>query len=326
MCPTLPRFGGTRYRPLRPIPDPAFGDVPAPGVGDGRVLAFLIVRDSVLKLADGRDLALVELGAGSDPPVMYFHGVPTSRLDLVSRESEIRAARARVIAVDRPGFGGSSPQPWRHLNDWARDVDALADHLALDRFAVLGLSAGGAFATASATLLPNRVGALGLVAAVSDPAWEGSRARETSEEEALYATDDEDAVRAWHEERFGADGSGYLAGATELPAPDAAVFDDPVHGPALLGSVSESFRQGVGGMAQDRLVRSRPWTFDPASVDVPTAILHGEQDTVVTIENGEHNMTLLPTARLTRFPEHGHISIMSEIPKLAGDLATALGS
>ena len=60
----------------------------------------MIVRDSVLTLADGRNLALLELGAVSDPPVLYFHGVPTSRLDLVSRESEIRAARARAICAN----------------------------------------------------------------------------------------------------------------------------------------------------------------------------------------------------------------------------------
>ena len=73
------------------------------------------------------------------------------------------AAGARLIAADRPGMGGSSPQPGRRIGDWPLDLAALADHLRLARFHVLGLSGGAPFAMACAVALSERILGLGLV-------------------------------------------------------------------------------------------------------------------------------------------------------------------
>ena len=70
---------------------------------------------------------------------------------------------AGLVAVDRPGVGQSDPLPGRRLLAWPDDVALLADGLGLDRFAVLGHSGGGPFATACAHALPERVTALGVV-------------------------------------------------------------------------------------------------------------------------------------------------------------------
>ena len=76
----------------------------------------------------------------------------------------------------------------------------------------------------------------------------------------------------------------------------------------------------MAGFALDRLVRSRPWAFDAGSIDVPCELVHGEQDTVVPIAHGEHNHELIPNSTLTRFAAHGHLSILTETPKLAARL------
>ena len=62
-----------------------------------------------------------------------------------------------VVAIDRPGFGGSTFVRGRTLLDWPRDVEALADRLGLDRFAVAGYSSGGKYSIACAAALPERV-------------------------------------------------------------------------------------------------------------------------------------------------------------------------
>src|SRR5438132_13833586 len=62
----------------------------------------------------------------------------------------------RLIAADRPGMGGSDHQPGRTVLDWPADVRVLADHLGLDRFAVLGYSGGVPFAAATAYRLADR--------------------------------------------------------------------------------------------------------------------------------------------------------------------------
>jgi pimeloyl-ACP methyl ester carboxylesterase len=81
-------------------------------------------------------------------------------------DAPARAARARALALDRPGIGRSTPHPGRRLLDWPCDVAAFADAFGLERFAVLGWSGGGPYAIACAHVLGQRVSATGLAAGV----------------------------------------------------------------------------------------------------------------------------------------------------------------
>src|SRR5690242_10978716 len=125
------------------------------------------MRDShVTVLPDGRDLGWMELGTSSGSPVFAFHGTPGSRLQFEIDDAPIRAAGLRLICPDRPGYGLSTFQPGRRLTDWPADVAYLADHLDIDRFAVLGTSGGGPHAAVCAALLGNRVTAAAIVSGV----------------------------------------------------------------------------------------------------------------------------------------------------------------
>jgi Alpha/beta hydrolase family len=101
--------------------------------------------DHQLRLATGRLLAYDEHGAADGTPIFYFHGSPSTRLEwhLFGSETLARKLSVRVIVPDRPGLGRSDFQPSRRISDWPADVIALADHLALIRFAVLGYSGRG---------------------------------------------------------------------------------------------------------------------------------------------------------------------------------------
>jgi pimeloyl-ACP methyl ester carboxylesterase len=95
------------------------------------------MRDAEMTLPDGRTLACTDLGDSRGATVMYFHGAPTSRLDLVGFEDLFTERGLRVVSADRPGYGRSSPQPGRTMRDWPADVAALADHLDIDEFIVV---------------------------------------------------------------------------------------------------------------------------------------------------------------------------------------------
>ena len=69
--------------------------------------------DTTMTLPDGRSLAYTDCGAPDGPLVVYFHGAPTSRLDLIGLEESFSALGVRVVSPDRPGYGRSSPQPGR---------------------------------------------------------------------------------------------------------------------------------------------------------------------------------------------------------------------
>jgi pimeloyl-ACP methyl ester carboxylesterase len=65
-------------------------------------------------------------------------------------DAAVASLGIQYLVVDRPGFGGSDPHPGRTVTDFADDVEQLADALGLDRFAVVGVSAGAPYAPACA--------------------------------------------------------------------------------------------------------------------------------------------------------------------------------
>jgi pimeloyl-ACP methyl ester carboxylesterase len=264
------------------------------------------MRDTTATLPDGRTLAYTDIGAADAPVVVYCHGAPTSRLDLIGLEDPLAGLRVRVVSPDRPGYGGSSPQPGRTLAGWPGDVAALADHLGVERFAVIGYSSGGPYALVCAALLGDRVAAAGVVAGVTDMGWETAWDDFDPAEAELMRVGDLEAAVAWCEERYGADGRGYLGGEVLPPM------------------MREAFRQGVAGYAHDATLQARAWTFDPGAIGVPVSVLHGQADEIVPVAHARHTADVVPTASLRIWPEHGHLTIASEIPSLAATLVSGL--
>jgi pimeloyl-ACP methyl ester carboxylesterase len=70
---------------------------------------------------------------------------------------EYERCGVRVITYDRPGYGRSTRLKGRSVADAAGDVVAIADHLGLDQFGVIGVSGGGPHTLAVAAKAPERV-------------------------------------------------------------------------------------------------------------------------------------------------------------------------
>ncbi len=223
--------------------------------------------------------------------------------------------------MDRPGFGGSSSRPGRRLEDAPGDALALADHLGIDRFAIVGYSSGAPNAVATAAAAGDRATALALVAGVTDLEWEPAWAGyvRPAEVELLRLENAAEAV-AWCEAHYGADGSGLFAEMSDLGAPDTEALTDEAFVVGLMGTMAEAFRQGVIGYAEDTVAEGKPWRFDPGAVTARTSVHHGEQDRIVPIEHGRHNAQLIPGASFTAWPQHGHLSVRREVPAIVAEL------
>ena len=92
---------------------------------------------------------------------MYFHGTPSSRLDLCFGEQLAAECGVRLVSFDRPGYGGSTPAPFG-LASIAADAHAVADELGIAGFATLGQSGGGPGALAAAAVPGGRVTRVGI--------------------------------------------------------------------------------------------------------------------------------------------------------------------
>jgi pimeloyl-ACP methyl ester carboxylesterase len=113
-----------------------------------------------LESDDGRALAWRELGSG--PPLLLHCGGPGFSSLYFGELPELAAERTLVL-LDPRGTGDSSrpsdPSAY-DLEDYVADVDALREHLGLDRVDLLGHSHGGFVAIAWAGAHPDRVGRL----------------------------------------------------------------------------------------------------------------------------------------------------------------------
>lgn len=147
-------------------------------------------------------------------PASFSTARPSAACSLLPHEGQFAALGLRAVSPDRPGYGRSSPPPGRSLADWPADV-AHSPIDSIGRFIVAAHSS----AVVCAALLPERVMGGIVVAGVTDmswpPAWDGYLESEIQ----LMRLPDENAALAWRVNRWGADGSGFLAEPFDLTEP-----------------------------------------------------------------------------------------------------------
>ncbi|MEC3955276.1 alpha/beta hydrolase [Nocardia sp. CDC153] len=106
--------------------------------------------------------------------VVLLHGQPGDRTDWDAVIDRLPGSVA-AVALDRPGYG-DNPDPAGSIEDNARWLLGELDRAGLESAVLTGHSYGGAVALAAATLAPERVRGLVLVASVGPgclTAWDG---------------------------------------------------------------------------------------------------------------------------------------------------------
>ena len=277
--------------------------------------------DETMTLADGRTLAYCEWGDPTGHPVVLMHGAPGSRL-LCPDEDATVAAGVRLLTADRPGYGGSDPRPDPTLLGWADDVQALADRLDLERFAVIGFSAGGGYALACAARMPERISAVGL-ACCEGPydqvpgAWEedltpeGRRLFERIRRDPIAAHGAVAEYVGWYEDPD-------TIWEWEPPAVDVPILARPDVRDALTRMFREGARQGVGGLVADWIAQCLPWGFALADLKLPAWVWQGELDHLVRPAQAHYLSAVLPNATLVLYPQDGHLLLLQHWEELLG--------
>jgi pimeloyl-ACP methyl ester carboxylesterase len=244
---------------------------------------------------------------------------------------ETRLRNVRLLSVDRPGYGGSTPVAgqWATVASAADDIAAVLDSLGVERVGVAGWSAGGRVALALAARRPDlvdRLAVLGTPAPDAEIPWIAREQREELERLRGLAPDE---VHAALSERL-----------------DSLVPDDP-HAPERLwllgtGSADEhalrtdgvagrltemlraAFVQGARGLAADIAGYSlQPWGFEPEEVQAETLLLYGSQDALADPRHGHWWQSRLPNARLHIAPGAGHLLVVPMWARVLSHLAPA---
>jgi pimeloyl-ACP methyl ester carboxylesterase len=261
---------------------------------------------------DGRTVATREAGDPQGPAVVLCHPAPGSRL-LDPDPAATAAAGIRLVTLDRPGYGGSTPVPAADVPTipaFAGDVLAVLDDLAIGQAALVGWSAGGRVALAAAASAPDRVRAVAVVATPAphdDVPWipdeylaqieqlrpdPGSATGILAQALAPTAADPAAAV-------------GQLAGG---PADEAALAADPARRSRLVAMLAEAFAQGAAGVAADIVSYTvADWGFDPSAVTAPTTAVYGDADAAIPPAHGQWYVDRVPHAELRIVAGAGHL-------------------
>jgi pimeloyl-ACP methyl ester carboxylesterase len=228
----------------------------------------------------------------------------------------------RLISFDRPGYGGSDRQPGRRVAHAARDVEAIADHLGLGTFAVVGRSGGGPHALACAALLPERVTRAGVLVSLAPWAAEGldwfagmaeSNVREftaaASEPELLTAT------LAQVADEIKADPVSHVSTlAPEMPESDRRVVADTGIRRLLAKNFAEALRESAAGWIDDNLAFCTPWGFELSDIRVPVLLWHGENDVFSPAAHARWLAGRIPGAELWIGSDAAHFAALEVVP------------
>ncbi|MGH2868483.1 MAG: alpha/beta fold hydrolase [Solirubrobacteraceae bacterium] len=273
-----------------------------------------VAPDQIHELPDGRSLAWCEYGRPDGGPILYFHGIPGSRIDGRLVADVTAEAGVRVISPDRPGFGLSTPQAGkRSYFGWARDVESLADALGIERFAIVGYSAGGPYALATAVALGDRVTQVAIVSGVAPAEMPGYRKGTTVTDRAMLplaqrvprlarvlmaralkqARNDPERFAKGVNRDFSADADQrILAGGFRAVLP---------------GLFVEAGRGGPAGIVEDFAVWARPSGLALNQIRTSVRLWHGEEDRTISMSHSRWVASQIPGAQLTAWPGAGHL-------------------
>jgi pimeloyl-ACP methyl ester carboxylesterase len=275
-----------------------------------------------VRSADGRQLAVRVSGHPTGHPVVYLHGTPGSRVGPFPRGRVLYELGVRLISFDRPGYGGSDRRPGRRVADVVQDVEAIADHLGLGTFAVVGRSGGGPHALACAAQLPGRVTRAGVLVSLAPWAAEGldwfagmaeSNVREfttaSMEPELLMTT------LAQTADKIKADPRSHVSTLRlEMPEADLRVVGDTGILRLLANNFAEALRDSAAGWIDDNLAFCEPWGFELSDIDVPVLLWHGEYDVFSPAAHARWLAERIPGAELWMGSDAAHFGALEVVP------------
>jgi non-heme chloroperoxidase len=262
---------------------------------------------SYVTTTDGTEIFYKDWGSGQ--PIVFHHGWPLSADDWDPQMMFFLQHGFRVVAHDRRGHGRSTQTSGGHdMDTYAADTAALVEHLDLHDAVHVGHSTGGGVVTRYvADHGAGRVAKAVLISAVP-PLMLRTEANPGGLPMEVF-----DGYRQ---------GTGFNRAQTYLDVASGPFYGFNRPGVELIeGLVQNWWRQGMMGAVNAhyegiKAFSETDFTEDLKAIDVPTLIMHGDDDQVVPIaDSAELAITLLKDGRLKVYPgfPHGMITTQADV-------------
>lgn len=265
-----------------------------------------------IRTEDGTEIYFKDWGNG--PAVVFSHGWPLSSDSWEAQMMFLASKGYRCIAHDRRGHGRSS-QPWdgNDMDTYADDLAELLEDLQLKDATLIGFSAGGGeIARYVGRHGTGRVAQIGLIAAVPPLMLK------TEANPGGLPMDAFDQIR-----------KGSLADRSQLYRDIASgpFFGANRKGAKVSQGMMDSFwLQGMRAGHKNtfdciKAFSETDFTADLKKIDVPTLIVHGDDDQIVPIAaSGLLSSTMIDGAILKIYEGAPHGLIETHKERLNGDL------
>jgi pimeloyl-ACP methyl ester carboxylesterase len=282
-------------------------------------MAFDIARPKLegnIAVGEDRQIGFAEFGDPQGRAVFWLHGTPGARRQIPT-EARMYAKDhgIRLIGLDRPGTGSSSPHLYPNVAAFADDLRTMADTLGIDKMGVVGLSGGGPYILACAAALPDRVVAVAVLGGVAP----------TQGPDAISGGAMTLGLRVAPLLKLG--GSPLRIGASLLvqsvrpladpalnvyallsPEADRHLLTRPEFKAMFLDDLLNGSRKQLAAPFNDVILFARDWGFRLHEVKVPVRWWHGDHDHIIPFAHGEHVVSRLPDAELFHLPEESHLA------------------
>ena len=232
-------------------------------------------------------LAYDDVGAG--PPIVFLHAFPLDR-SMWAPQVGALIRRGRCIAPDMRGLGGSAPGPPYSMDQYADDVAELLAALGVETAVVVGLSMGGYVAMALWRRHRSLIRALVLADTRSGADSEEGREKRVRLIEVARSRGSASVAEMQIASMIGE--------TTRRRRPDVVE--------SVRGMMAAAPVEGIVGALEAMMGRpdSTP-TLD--TIDVPTLIIVGDEDTLTPPSEAEAMQARIRGSRLEVVRQAGHI-------------------
>jgi pimeloyl-ACP methyl ester carboxylesterase len=282
-----------------------------------------------IAVGDDRQIGFAEFGDPQGRAVFWLHGTPGARRQ-IPMEARVYAEKRqiRLIGIDRPGIGSSTPHQYDTVFAFAEDLRTIADTLGIDKMIVVGLSGGGPYTLACAAAMPDRVVAAGVI---------GGVAPTTGSDAIGGGLMGSVGLRVAPLLQVAGGPIGVVASAlirlirpvgspaVDLygrvsPEADRQLLARPEIKAMFLDDLLNGSRKQMAAPFADVVVFAREWGFRLDEVKVPVRWWHGDHDHIVPFEHGQHVVAKLPDVELYHLPGESHLAGLGRAEEILGTM------
>ncbi|MBA3535729.1 MAG: alpha/beta hydrolase [Tatlockia sp.] len=267
-----------------------------------------------IDLTNGNTLGYAEYGSNTGFPILFFHGLPGSRLEAEKLHQAALRMHLRLIGIDRPGMGLSSQQKNRTMLCWAEDVAKFTEDLNLKTFSIIGHSGGAPYVAACAYRIPEKLHKAVIVSGIAPLTYPEARSSLSKSQKQMHwmIRYCPIVLKLMMRMSFKAleNPQRLKTMLKQLPEIDAKIFENTSFRDSMVLALKEAFRQDATGVVSEFKLLLKSWGFDLKQIRCPFVIWQGGKDLQAPVQHAEIYAQHIPEAEYVFLKEEGHISLL----------------